>query len=267
MSGRWEAAERHVPGPADRPVVELRAVRKTYGQGETAVHAVAGVDLVVERGDYVAVMGASGSGKSTLMNIIGCLDVPSQGRYRLDGVDIRRLDERRQATVRNRKIGFVFQSFNLVARTPALTNVELPLAYAGVKGGARRERAVAALERVGLGDRLGHVPAQLSGGQQQRVAIARAIVTEPVLLLADEPTGALDSHSTAEVLALFDGLNASGRTLVVITHEEEVAAHAKRVLRMRDGLIHSDQRVAAVAGPPPRSAGLVAAPVAGGSVA
>ena len=228
-----------------RPVVELRGVTKTYGSGDTVVHAVAGIDLVVERGDYVAVMGASGSGKSTLMNIIGCLDVPSRGRYLLDGVDTRRLDENRQSLIRNRKIGFVFQSFNLIARTSALSNVELPMAYGGIRPRERRARALAALERVGLGDRVGHVPSQLSGGQQQRVAIARAIVTDPVLLLADEPTGALDSHSTEEVLALFDDLNVVGRTLVVITHEEEVAAHAKRVLRMRDGLVIADDRVAA----------------------
>jgi len=237
-----------------RPVVELRGVTKTYGSGDTVVHAVAGIDLVVERGDYVAVMGASGSGKSTLMNIIGCLDVPSRGRYLLDGVDTRRLDENRQSLIRNRKIGFVFQSFNLIARTSALSNVELPMAYGGIRPRERRARALAALERVGLGDRVGHVPSQLSGGQQQRVAIARAIVTDPVLLLADEPTGALDSHSTEEVLALFDDLNVVGRTLVVITHEEEVAAHAKRVLRMFDGRISSDERRAPVQGPPPRLA-------------
>jgi putative ABC transport system ATP-binding protein len=237
-------------GPAARPVVDLRAVRKSYGAGDTAVHALAGVDLVVERGDHVAVMGASGSGKSTLMNIIGVLDAPTSGRYLLDGVDARRLDERRQALVRNRKIGFVFQSFNLIPRTTALANVELPLAYAGLRAGERRERAVAALERVGLGDRMGHVPAQLSGGQQQRVAIARAIVTDPVLLLADEPTGALDSHSTEEVLALFDELNAAGRTVVVITHENDVAAHARRVVRLRDGLVLSDERVVPAGGQP-----------------
>jgi putative ABC transport system ATP-binding protein len=235
-----------------RPVVDLRAVRKSYGSGDTAVHALAGVDLAVERGDYVAVMGASGSGKSTLMNIIGVLDVPTGGRYLIDGVDARRLDERRQALVRNRKIGFVFQSFNLVPRTTALANVELPLAYAGVRTARRRELALAALQRVGLGDRVGHVPAELSGGQQQRVAIARAIVTDPVLLLADEPTGALDSRSTEEVLRLFDELNGAGRTLVVITHEDDVAAHAKRVVRLRDGLVVADERVAPVAGPPPR---------------
>jgi putative ABC transport system ATP-binding protein len=237
-----------------RPVIELRAVSKTYGHDDVVVRAVDRVDLVVERGDYVAVMGASGSGKSTLMNILGCLDTPTSGRYSLDGVDTRRLDERRQSMIRNRKIGFVFQSFNLIPRTSAVSNVELPLAYAGVRGGERRRRAVHALERVGLAERIHHKPSELSGGQQQRVAIARAIGTDPVLLLADEPTGALDSHSTTEVLALFDELNAAGRTIVVITHEDEVAAHAKRVLRMLDGRIVSDERAAAVVGPPPRHA-------------
>jgi len=235
-----------------RPVIDLAGVTKTYGTDETVVHAVAGVDLIVERGDYVAVMGASGSGKSTLMNIIGCLDSPTRGRYLLDGVDTRRLDERRQAIVRNRKIGFIFQSFNLIPRTTALSNVELPLAYAGVKGSERRRRAAEELARVGLENRVSHVPSQLSGGQQQRVSIARAMVTNPVLLLADEPTGALDSHSTEEVLALFDELNAAGRTVVVITHEPEVVEHAKRVLRMRDGLIYSDVRQVPLAGLPPK---------------
>ena len=235
-----------------RPVIELRSVSKVYGDDDTIVRAVDGVDLVVERGDYVAVMGTSGSGKSTLMNIIGCLDSPTHGRYVLDGVDTRRLDERQQALIRNRKIGFIFQSFNLIPRTTALTNVELPMAYAGVRAVDRRRRALLALEQVGLAERTGHRPSQLSGGQQQRVAVARAIVTNPVLLLADEPTGALDSRSTAEVLALFDDLNAAGRTVVVITHEEEVAHHAKRVLRMQDGRILSDERMAALLGPPPQ---------------
>jgi putative ABC transport system ATP-binding protein len=235
-----------------RPVIELRSVSKVYGDDDTIVRAVDGVDLVVERGDYVAVMGTSGSGKSTLMNIIGCLDSPTHGRYVLDGVDTRRLDERQQALIRNRKIGFIFQSFNLIPRTTALTNVELPMAYAGVRAVDRRRRALLALEQVGLAERTGHRPSQLSGGQQQRVAVARAIVTNPVLLLADEPTGALDSRSTAEVLALFDDLNAAGRTVVVITHEEEVARHAKRVLRMQDGRILSDERMAASLGPPPQ---------------
>nr|WP_196790941.1 ABC transporter ATP-binding protein [Motilibacter aurantiacus] len=237
----------------------MRAITKTYGEGETSVHAVAGVDLVVERGDYVAIMGASGSGKSTLMNIIGCLDAPSSGRYLLDAVDVRRLVERQLSIVRNRKIGFIFQSFNLVPRTSALANVELPLAYAGVKPAERRPRALAALEQVGLADRTTHLPSELSGGQQQRVAVARAIVTAPVLLLADEPTGALDSRSTADVLALFDELNVSGRTLVIITHEDEVADRAKRVVRMRDGLVQSDVRRSPVAGPPPGPSVVLAA--------
>jgi putative ABC transport system ATP-binding protein len=235
----------------NRPVIALQAVYKIYGEGDTAVHAVDGVDLVVERGDYVAVMGASGSGKSTLMNIIGCLDVPTRGRYLIDGVDVRRLDEKRQAIVRNRKIGFIFQSFNLIPRTTAVSNVELPMAYGGMRPAERRRQALSALEMVGLGARSGHLPSQLSGGQQQRVAIARAIATNPVLLLADEPTGALDSTSTEDVLNLFDDLNAAGRTLVVITHENDVAARAKRVLRMRDGRVLSDVRVAGPLGPPP----------------
>ena len=234
------------------PVISLRHVTKTYGEGETVVHAVAGVTLDVEKGDYVAVMGASGSGKSSLMNIIGCLDMPSRGTYHLDGVDVRRLVDRQLSKIRNRKIGFVFQSFNLIARTTALSNVELPLAYAGVPKAERRVRATAALEQVGLGGRLDHTPNQLSGGQQQRVAVARAIVSEPVLLLADEPTGALDSRSTVEVLALFDQLSAEGKTIVVITHEDEVANHAKRVLRMRDGLVSSDVRQVGVHDLPPR---------------
>jgi len=234
------------------PVIALNRVTKTYGEGETAVHAVAGVTLDVERGDYVAIMGASGSGKSSLMNIVGCLDMPTRGTYRLDGVDVRRLVDRQLSLIRNRKIGFVFQSFNLIARTTAMSNVELPLAYAGVARAERRSRARAALEQVGLGGRLDHTPAQLSGGQQQRVAVARAIVSEPVLLLADEPTGALDSRSTVEVLALFDELSAAGRTIVVITHEDEVAHHAKRVLQMRDGQVASDERQAGVHDLPPR---------------
>lgn len=236
----------------DVPVIAVEGLHKTYGSGEMEVRAVDGVDLVVDRGDYVAIMGASGSGKSTMMNILGCLDAPTAGDYRLDGTDVGTLTDREQARIRNRKIGFVFQHFNLIARTSALANVELPLAYAGVPRRERHRRAIDALTAVGLAGRLGHTPAQLSGGQQQRVSIARAIVGEPVLLLADEPTGALDSRSTAEVLGLFDGLAAAGRTLVVITHEDEVAEHAKRVLRMRDGRIESDLRQVPVTAPPPR---------------
>jgi putative ABC transport system ATP-binding protein len=225
-----------------RPVIEMQGLTKIYGSGETEVRALDGVCLVVEPGDHVAVMGASGSGKSTLMNIAGCLDAGTSGRYLLDGIDVRRVPEARLARVRNRKIGFVFQSFNLLARTSALRNVELPLAYAGVPRAERRERAAEALTAVGLADRLEHLPSELSGGQQQRVALARAIVTGPALLLADEPTGALDSHSTAEVLALFDQLAAQGRTVVVVTHEDDVARHAKRIVRMGDGRILSDER-------------------------
>jgi putative ABC transport system ATP-binding protein len=234
---------RHADPWDDRePVIHVEGLTKVYGHGEAQVHALAGVDLVVEAGEYVAVMGPSGSGKSTLMNVIGCLDTGSAGRYLLDGVDVRRLVDRQLSYVRNRKIGFIFQSFNLVPRTSALRNVELPLAYAGVPAAVRRERALAALDRVGLSDRVRHLPSELSGGQQQRVAVARAIVTDPVLLLADEPTGALDSHSTADVLALFGELAAEGRTLVVITHEAEVARHARRVIGMSDGLVVSDSR-------------------------
>ncbi len=233
-------------------VIEMQGLTKTYGAGETAVHALAGVDLIIERGDYVAIMGASGSGKSTLMNIIGCLDVGTSGRYLLDGIDVRRLVDQQLSLIRNRKIGFIFQSFNLIPRTSALRNVELPLVYAGLGAEERRLRALEALERVGLADRVHHLPSELSGGQQQRVAVARAIATEPVLLLADEPTGALDSHSTADVLQLFDHLAVEGRTVVVITHEDEVAAHAKRIIRMTDGLVVSDVRQVDVSDPPPR---------------
>jgi putative ABC transport system ATP-binding protein len=221
-------------------VLDVRHVHKTYGEGETAVHALRGVSLAVERGDYVAIMGSSGSGKSTLMNILGCLDVPSSGQYLLDGVDVSRLSDRQLALVRNRRIGFVFQSFNLIPRMTALSNVELPLAYAGLRPAARRQRARAALEMVGLADRAGHEPNQLSGGQQQRVAVARALVTAPALVLADEPTGNLDTQSTNEMLAVLDRLNRSGRTIVLITHEPDVAAHARRLIRLVDGAVVED---------------------------
>jgi putative ABC transport system ATP-binding protein len=224
------------------PVLDVRDVTKVYGEGETEVRALRGVSLVVERGDYVAIMGSSGSGKSTLMNILGCLDIPTSGSYLLDGVDVSRLTDRQLALVRNRRIGFVFQAFNLIARTSALANVELPLAYAGMKAGERRRRARAALAMVGLADRADHEPNQLSGGQQQRVAVARALVTAPALVLADEPTGNLDSQSTADMLAVLDRLNSAGRTIVLITHEPEVAEHAQRLIRLVDGHIVQDVR-------------------------
>jgi putative ABC transport system ATP-binding protein len=224
------------------PVIDLRRIVKTYAIGEIEVHALRGVSLSVERGDFVAIMGASGSGKSTMMNIIGCLDVPTRGRYWLDGVDVRLLDESDLARVRSRKIGFVFQSFNLIARTSAMANTELPLVYAGLPPRERRARALAALERVGLGDRVRHVPSELSGGQQQRVAVARALVTDPALILADEPTGNLDSVASKDVLDVFRDLNDEGRTVVVITHEDEVAERAKRVVVLRDGEIIDDRR-------------------------
>jgi putative ABC transport system ATP-binding protein len=222
-------------------LIDLRGVTKTYGGGGTAVHALRGVSLRVSSGEYVAVMGSSGSGKSTLMNILGCLDVPSRGEYRLDGTDVATLTEDQQALVRGRKIGFIFQSFNLIPRTTALANVELPLTYARLRRSERRRRARRALAVVGLADRADHRPNQLSGGQQQRVAIARALATGPRILLADEPTGNLDAHSTEEVLGLFDRLNADGRTVVVITHETEVAQRARRLIEVADGRVVVDE--------------------------
>ncbi|MEV6896856.1 ABC transporter ATP-binding protein [Amycolatopsis sp. NPDC051372] len=224
-----------------KPVIAVSGLRKTYGSGETAVHALRGVELVVRPGEYVAIMGASGSGKSTLLNMLGCLDVPTSGKYLLDGFSVADLNERQLALLRNRKIGFIFQSFNLVPRTSALSNVELPLVYSGLRRAARRARALAALEMVGLTERAKHLPSELSGGQQQRVAVARALVTGPALLLADEPTGNLDRASTEDVLGVFDRLNALGRTIVVITHEDEVAEHAHRVVRVSDGRIVADE--------------------------
>jgi putative ABC transport system ATP-binding protein len=243
------------PQRADRrtapPVIELRNVVKTYAMGEVEVHALRGVSLRVDRGDFVAIMGASGSGKSTMMNIVGCLDVPTRGQYWLDGVDVRRLDDRALARIRNRKIGFVFQSFNLIARTSALANVELPMAYAGVRQKDRYRRAVAALEAVGLADRADHQPNELSGGQQQRAAVARAIATNPALILADEPTGNLDTASSAEVMQVFSRLNAEGRTVVLITHEADIAAYTKRVVHLRDGHVLSDNRKTPIGAPAP----------------
>ncbi len=224
------------------PVIELDDVRKTYDAGGVRVEAVRGVSLVVERGEYLAVMGPSGSGKSTLMHILGVLDVPTSGTYRLAGADVSCLDERELAEVRNQRIGFVFQQFHLLSSMPAWRNVEMPLVYAGVGRRLRRERAVDALARVGIADRLDHRATQLSGGQQQRVAVARALVTDPDIVLADEPTGNLDSASTAEVLGLLAEVHAAGRTVVVITHEPDVAAAAGRVVRLRDGLVVDDTR-------------------------
>jgi putative ABC transport system ATP-binding protein len=228
------------------PVIDLSDVAKVYDTGALEVAALRGVDLRIDEGEYVAVLGPSGSGKSTLMHIVGCLDVPTSGSYRLGGEDVAHMSEAALAAVRNRRIGFVFQQFNLLASMPAWRNVELPLVYAGVPRADRRGRAHEALDRVGLSDRADHRPGELSGGQQQRVAVARALVTEPDLLLADEPTGNLDSESTADVLALFDELSASGRTLVLITHEHDVAARADRRVLIRDGAIVSDERVGPV---------------------
>jgi putative ABC transport system ATP-binding protein len=234
----WARQERG----AHVPVIDLHEVHKTYSVGDIAVHALRGVSLRIERGEYVAIVGASGSGKTTLMNILGCLDTPTTGVYRLNGLDVRGIEEDALADVRNREIGFVFQSFNLIPRTRAQANVELPLTYAGLPRGARHERAVVALRQVGLGNRVHHMPSELSGGQQQRVAIARALVTNPAMILADEPTGALDTVSSAEVLGIFDRLNEQGRTIILITHEQAIAAHARHAVRISDGTIIADER-------------------------
>jgi putative ABC transport system ATP-binding protein len=223
---------------ADRtPVIELNGVTKVYETGSFTVAALGGVSLTIDEGEYVAIMGPSGSGKSTLMHILGCLDVPTAGSYRLAGENVGGMNESQLASVRNRRIGFVFQQFNLLASLNAWRNVELPLAYAGLHRTERRERALAALDRVGLGDRVHHKPGELSGGQQQRVAIARALVSDPDLILADEPTGALDSKSAEDVMGLMGELHAAGRTLVLITHAPDVAAVAERTVSIRDGLI------------------------------
>lgn len=226
-------------------VLRLEQVEQVYGTGESVVHALRGVSLDVHRGEYIAIMGPSGSGKSTIMNVLGCLDVASGGVYRIDGVDVADLAENELAHVRNRKIGFVSQAFNLIPKMTAQANVELPLVYGGVGRAERHERAARALERVGLAQRADHIPQQLSGGQQQRVALARAVVTEPAIILADEPTGNLDSVATNDVLDLFDELAVGGRTIVMITHEDDVAERADRVLVLRDGRIVADRATGA----------------------
>lgn len=223
------------------PVIRVENLGKDYGRGDTIVHALRDVNLTIDKGEFVAIMGPSGSGKTTFMNLIGCLDSPSTGRYLLNGEDVSGLDDNALAGIRNKYLGFVFQSFNLLPRQTALRNVELPLQYAGVKN--RKHAAEDALTRVGLGQRMDHRPNELSGGQQQRVAIARAFVNQPVLMLGDEPTGALDTRTSEEIMALFQALNREGKTIVLVTHEEDVARHCKRIIRFRDGRLIADEIV------------------------
>jgi len=228
---------------SERSLIELRGVTKVYPMGDQIVRALAGVDVDIEAGEYVAIMGPSGSGKSTMMNIIGCLDIPSAGTYDLNGQNVGKLSDNELAAIRNREVGFVFQTFNLLPRVTCLQNVELPLIYSGMRRSDRREAAKKALEDVGLGDRIAHKPNELSGGQRQRVAIARALVTQPSIILADEPTGNLDSKTGQEIMGLMDALHRRGNTILLVTHEEEIALHAERVIRLRDGLVESDEAV------------------------
>ncbi len=227
----------------DETVIQVKDIHKIYHLGETQVHALRGVSLEIGRGEFVAIMGASGSGKSTFMNILGCLDKPSSGKYLLEGTDVSGLEKRQLAGIRNRKIGFVFQGFNLLARTTALENTELPTLYSRIDKAERHGRAVEALRMVGLGDRTNHFPSQLSGGQQQRVAIARALVNRPSILLADEPTGNLDSHTSVEVMEIFQSLNNQGLTIILVTHEHDIAQFAKRSIVFRDGTIRRDEPI------------------------
>ncbi|HEY1264570.1 MAG TPA: ABC transporter ATP-binding protein [Terriglobales bacterium] len=243
MSTLTETRLEPASGPGTRKVIQVEEIHKYYELGESRVHALRGVSVLIERGEFVAVMGASGGGKSTFMNILGCLDKPSSGRYLLEGVEVSQLSKSELAAIRNRKIGFVFQGFNLLSRTTALENVELPTLYAHISKEEGARRAKDALDLVGLGDRTLHFPSQLSGGQQQRVAIARALVNRPAILLADEPTGNLDSRTSVEILDIFQRLNNEGLTIVLVTHEPDIAEFAKRVLRFRDGKIRSDELI------------------------
>jgi len=221
-------------------LIDIRNITKVYQMGQEKVHALSGVTLGVERGEYVAIMGPSGSGKSTLMNLIGCLDTPTSGSYVLNGREVAQMSDDELAAIRNQEIGFVFQTFNLLPRTTAIHQVELPLVYSGLGRRDRRERAIKALEAVGLGDRMSHQPSEMSGGQRQRVAVARALINDPSILLADEPTGNLDSQTGNEIMGLFEELNRRGNTIVLVTHEEDIAAHARRIVRLRDGTIRED---------------------------
>lgn len=224
-------------------IIEIKDIRRNFPLGSETVYVLRGVDLVIDKGDYVALMGPSGSGKSTLMNILGCLDTPTSGTYILNGKDVSKLDDDELATIRNKEIGFVFQTFNLLPRTTALDNVALPMIYAGYSKQERNQRAEEVLRQVGLGDRMDHHPNQLSGGQRQRVAVARALVNKPSMILADEPTGNLDTKTSVEIMQLFDEIHANGNTVLLVTHEEDIAAHAHRIIRLRDGVVESDERI------------------------